>query len=154
MNPRMARPPQGNVVIMHHVVSVHKSDGNYKRRLIRFWNDEALPVRGVALVEYVGEEPEVIVPHENSTRNVDPYIRTHPNEFEEIRAAELCVTNKRLYDRLTESNNADCPRNTRQITDARYWSKKKGGAVGHALSMIADDYAALYALMNSAGIMH
>ena len=75
VNPRMARPPQGNVVIMHHVLSVHKSDGNYKRRLIWFWNDEAFPVRGVALVEYVGEEPEVIVPHENSTRN-SYYLRT------------------------------------------------------------------------------
>lgn len=79
VNPRDGKFENCEVVVMHHTISVHLSNSAYKQRTIWFWDNQALPVRGVALVEYVGEEPEEILPHGNSTRNADPYIRTHPS---------------------------------------------------------------------------
>jgi hypothetical protein len=151
-NPRV--PQDCATISLHTTILVHKSDPTYRRRVSWFWNHPALPVKGIALVEYSGREPEKILAHGNNLNDNDPYLRTHPQVLDKVQAADRCVSDKGLYDRLTSTDASDVPRNTRQISDARYRTKNRAGPKLPPGSSIADDYAAAYAMMADEQIIH
>ena len=132
------------VVFQRYYISL-KRDPNYKRRisLLTQCPTDMGALRSVAVVEYIGTFSQEPVPHGNSKKTTNAYVRTSgavKRKLEHITETHVELAPRDIYEQMV-LNGSDCgPRDLKQVQNARYNNKKhKNNDKLHHHQNIADE---------------
>ena len=110
------QPTKDEVLKVHRIYNILKADASYKRR-VSWLEPSPIPL---ACVEYLGMFQGAQI-HGNSKNKKDPYIRTNPKVFDDIRE-NCCATKPReVYEKLKKvPNERERPVDLRQVQNISY----------------------------------
>ena len=110
------QPTKDEVLKVHRIYNILKADASYKRR-VSWLEPSPIPL---ASVEYLGMFQGAQI-HGNSKNKKDPYVRTNPKVFDDIRE-NCCATKPReVYEELKKvPNEQQRPVDLRQVQNISY----------------------------------
>ena len=144
------QPDPTRIVTAHRYYTVLNKDNSFRKRVtwINISRDYA-KVPNVAVVEYMGNQPDEGNCHGNAKGQLsNPYVRTDSGIMNKIKQEVKHAMPKQIMKKMIEEANdsMSLPRNVKQITDARYRTKK--GTSGQYSANIADDLLKVFNMVN------